>query len=221
MKNQPTLDVENKSFQQEFDSILTFISETCNASNVFLTQITLDGHSIVAKIGPDIINCTEKFETELLPYIKSVFEQKEDLLLSNTKNRVDLKLPSTNSYLFNFFTGIPLLNSKIIVVGTLCIMDLELIKLSLLQKKIIKHSSEQILSIIKLREKNNDLQKSISHKKNQLQLYFENSRNIAYELNLEGVFTYVSSNWLVLLGYESFEVEGKSFVNFIHIEDIK
>ena len=221
MKNQPTLAVENKSFQQEFDSILTFISETCNASNVFLTQITLDGHSIVAKIGPDIINCTEKFETELLPYIKSVFEQKEGFLLSNTKNGIDLKLPSTNSNLFNFFTGIPLLNSKNIVVGTLCIMDLELIKLSLLQKKIIKHSSEQILSIIKLREKNNDLQKSISHKKNQLQLYFENSRNIAYELDLEGVFTYVSSNWLVLLGYESFEVEGKSFVNFIHIEDIK
>ena len=139
MKNQPTLPVENKSFQQEFESILKFISETCNASNVFITQTTLDGHSIVAKIGQDITNCTEKFETELLPYIKSVFEQKEGFLLSNTKNGIDLKLPSTNSNLFTFFTGIPLLNSKNIVIGTLCIMDLELIKLSLLQKKIIKH----------------------------------------------------------------------------------
>jgi PAS domain S-box-containing protein len=219
--NQPISQAVNKSFQQEFEPILTFISETCNVTNAFITQITFEGHSIVAKIGLESINCTEKFEAEMFPYIKSIFELKEDFLLSNTKNLTDTKLTTTNSYSFDFFSGIPLLNSKNIVIGTLCIMDLKLLKLSPLQKKIIKNSGLQIQSILELKEQNKNLQKLVTHKKNQLQLYFENSRNIAYELDLEGVFTYVSSNWLVLLGYESYEVEGKSFVNFIHTEDIE
>lgn len=222
MKNtQPIPFSENNSFQQEFESILLFLSETCDIKNVCISHISLDGHSIIAKLGLSFINNIEENEQNLFLHINSVIGQNKKSLLSDHQNAVGFKLKTTIPFPYDFFTGIPLLNSENIVIGALNIMDAKSKNLSLLQLKILKNSAVQIQSILELKNQNKDLQKLVIHKKNQLQLYFENSKNISYELNLEGVFTYISNNWLVLLGYESNEVEGRSFVNFIHIEDIK
>lgn len=222
MKNTQTIPFfENKNFQQEFESILTFVSETCDVTNVYITQITLNGHSIIAKLELDFTNNVKEDVQELFSHINYVIEENKKSLLIDSKIADGFKIKTSNPFHFDFFTGIPLFNSENLIVGALCIMDLKSKKLSPLQLKIIKNSGLQIQSILELKEQNKDLQKLVTHKKNQLQLYFENSRNISYELDLEGIFIYVSSNWLVLLGYESNEVEGRNFVNFIHIEDIK
>jgi PAS domain S-box-containing protein len=222
MKNTQTIPFfENKSFQQEFESILSFVSETCEVTNVFITQISFDTHSIIAKFGLDFMNNDIKSEQELFLYINYIIEQSKDSILSDEKIAAGFKLKNTNHFPFNFFTGIPILNSENLVMGTFCIMGTKSKKLSSIELKIAKNSAYQIQYILNLKEQNNLLQKLATHNKNQLLLYFENSRNISYELDLDGIFIYVSSNWLVLLGYESNEVEGRSFVNFIHIEDIK
>ena len=222
MKNtQPIPLSENNSFQQEFESILLFLSETCDITNVCISHISLDGHFIIAKLGISFINNIEENKENLFLHINSVIEQNKKSLLSDHQNAVGFKLKTTIPFSYDFFTGIPLLNSENIVIGALSIMDAKSKNLSLLQLKILKNSAVQIQSILELKNQNKDLQKLVIHNKNQLQLYFENSKNISYELNLEGVFTYISNNWLDLLGYESNEVEGRSFVNFIHIEDIK
>jgi PAS domain S-box-containing protein len=212
---------DNKNFQQEFESILTFLSETCDVTNVFISQISFDEHSIIANLEVNLTNTIKENEEELFLYINTVIEQNKNSILSDKKIANGFTLKTSKSFSYNFFTGIPLLNSKNLVIGTLCFMDEKSKTFSPLQLKIAKNSAQQIQSILELKEQNNDLQKLVIHKKNQLQLYFENSKNISFELNLEGIFTYISSNWLVLLGYESNEVEGRSFVNFIHIEDIK
>ncbi|BCL33607.1 PAS domain S-box protein [Nostoc sp. MS1] len=48
----------------------------------------------------------------------------------------------------------------------------------------------------------------------------ENANNIIFVLTLEGIFSYVSPNWTDLLGHEIAEVEGKSFVPFVHPDDV-
>ncbi len=50
--------------------------------------------------------------------------------------------------------------------------------------------------------------------------FVENSHDIIYMLNNEGVFTYVSPSWSELLGYEVKDVEGKPFTSFLYEEDI-
>ncbi|MHC5756988.1 PAS domain-containing protein [Nostoc sp.] len=48
----------------------------------------------------------------------------------------------------------------------------------------------------------------------------ENANNVIFSLTLEGIFSYVSPNWTEILGHEVAEVEGKSFVPFIHPDDV-
>ncbi|BAY39503.1 multi-sensor signal transduction histidine kinase [Nostoc sp. NIES-2111] len=48
----------------------------------------------------------------------------------------------------------------------------------------------------------------------------ENANNIIFALTLEGVFSYVSPNWTEILGHDISEVEGKSFVPFVHPDDV-
>jgi PAS domain S-box-containing protein len=51
-------------------------------------------------------------------------------------------------------------------------------------------------------------------------LLIENSHDIIFTLNTEGVFTFVSPSWNRLLGHEVTWVIGKSFSQFVHPDDI-
>ena len=47
----------------------------------------------------------------------------------------------------------------------------------------------------------------------------ENTNDIIYSVNTEGVFTFVSSAWKRLLGHDIKEVVGRSFTDFVHPDD--
>lgn len=51
-------------------------------------------------------------------------------------------------------------------------------------------------------------------------LLIENSNDIIYTLTLEGVFMFVSSAWMTLIGHSEKEVLGKSFHQFVHPDDL-
>jgi PAS domain S-box-containing protein len=48
----------------------------------------------------------------------------------------------------------------------------------------------------------------------------ENANDIIYSLTPEGVFSYVSPNWTEILGHKVSEVIGKSFIPFVHPDDL-
>ncbi len=51
-------------------------------------------------------------------------------------------------------------------------------------------------------------------------LFVENTNDIIYTLDSEGVFTFVSPAWTFLLGHTQDQVVGKSFKEFVHPDDI-
>jgi PAS domain S-box-containing protein len=50
--------------------------------------------------------------------------------------------------------------------------------------------------------------------------YVEKANDIIYALKPDGTFSYVSPNWKEILGHDVSEVEGKSFVPFVHPDDL-
>ncbi|NTW32048.1 MAG: PAS domain S-box protein, partial [Bacteroidetes bacterium] len=52
-------------------------------------------------------------------------------------------------------------------------------------------------------------------------LLIENSHDIIYTLDINGIFTFVSSAWTKLLGHPISEVTGKSFQMFVHPDDVQ
>lgn len=64
---------------------------------------------------------------------------------------------------------------------------------------------------------NTSLQKS----EEKFRSFVENANDIIYSLSLDGIFTYVSPNWTEMLGHDVSEVIGRSFIPFVHPDDVE
>jgi PAS domain S-box-containing protein len=56
--------------------------------------------------------------------------------------------------------------------------------------------------------------------KARFQSFVENSSDIIFTLSAEGIFTYVTPNWMEILGHDPGEIIGQSFERFVHPDDI-
>jgi diguanylate cyclase (GGDEF)-like protein/PAS domain S-box-containing protein len=65
-----------------------------------------------------------------------------------------------------------------------------------------------------------DLHEHVRQSEQRYRSFVENANGLVFELSLEGVFTYVSPNWTDHLGHAMSEVQGHSFVPFVHPDDV-
>ena len=90
-----------------------------------------------------------------------------------------------------------------------------------------KTKKQLISEISALRQKNEALEEALAllggDKKSteKYRLLIENSHDIIYTLNPQGVFTFVSPSWTLLLGHPVSEVVGKPFQKFVHPDDVE
>ncbi len=207
------------SFQQEFNSILLFISELCEVPYAFVSLNDTHVQNIVAKIGFDFLTIPK----EILLFNELIIKNNEVSIVPdiNLDKRYSQELKNSSSFSFTSFAGFPLRIDDSFVSGTLCIMDTKAKELSNVQLKTLEYAVQQIQSLLKLRQQNKELQAVVKQQENQFQLIVDNSKEIIYEINSEGIITYASKNWTLLLGHELNEVIGKRNLTFIHPEDVE
>jgi PAS domain S-box-containing protein len=200
-------------FQEEFNSTLLFTSEICEVPCVFISVIDLTGLTVKAKIGLD--------HTPISPIVRAfnetIIQQNKIKIVSDINN--DVYAHSEN--LVAFLAGFPICLDNNQVIGTICIMDTQPKELSSIQLKYLDHAVQQIQSLLKLHIDNKELQETFKQQKNQLQLFIDNSNEIIFEINLEGIISYASNNWAKHLGHEIKDVLGKSNASFLHPEDLE
>lgn len=200
-------------FQEEFNSTLLFTSEICEVPCVFISVIDLTGLTVKAKIGLD--------HTPISPIVRAfnetIIQQNKIKIVSDINN--DVYAHSEN--LVAFLAGFPICLDNNQVIGTICIMDTQPKELSSIQLKYLDHAVQQIQSLLKLHIDNKELQETFKQQKNQLQLFIDNSNEIIFEINLEGIISYASNNWTKHLGHEIKDVLGKSNASFLHPEDLE
>lgn len=200
-------------FQEEFNSTLLFTSEICEVPCVFISLIDLTGLTVKAKIGLDY--------TPISPIVRAfnetIIQQNKIKIVSDINN--DVYAHSEN--LVAFLAGFPICLDNNQVIGTICIMDTQPKELSSIQLKYLDHAVQQIQSLLKLHIDNKELQETFKQQKNQLQLFIDNSNEIIFEINLEGIISYASNNWTKHLGHEIKDVLGKSNASFLHPEDLE
>ena len=202
-------------YKKEFNEILVFLSSIGIISDAFISLSANEGHSIQSKIGlealrnPNDIICFQDF-----------INSNQVLLVSNIKT--DFRYQSrdnTKLHSFEFFAGFPITISDHFT-GTLCILDKKSRELSSNDLKIIKQSVSRIESVLQLHITNQEIKTLKIHNRMKFKIFEENSNEILFQLNLEGVLTYVSKNWTTSFGHEVNEAVGKNLIQFIHSENI-
>ncbi|MEH2288263.1 MAG: PAS domain S-box protein [Nostoc sp.] len=74
--------------------------------------------------------------------------------------------------------------------------------------------------IVLIRDTSDNIQAALIENDAKFRSIVENANNVIFALTLEGTFSYISPNWTEILGHEVAEVEGKSFIPFIHPDDV-
>ena len=129
-------------FQQEFNSILLFISEICEVPCVLITLIELTGLTVKAKLGLDLMSLSPN----ILAFNETIIQQNKIKIVSDFNN--DVSNQSEN--LVHFFAGFPICLNGNLVIGSICIINTKPKKLSSIQLKYLDYAVQQIQSLLQL-----------------------------------------------------------------------
>ncbi|MEH2192829.1 MAG: PAS domain S-box protein [Nostoc sp.] len=86
------------------------------------------------------------------------------------------------------------------------------------EARLLPLPDQQIIVLV--RDTRDKIQAALIESDTKFRTIIENANNIIFALTLEGIFSYVSPNWTETFGHEVAEVEGQSFVPFIHPDDV-
>ncbi|QFS44168.1 histidine kinase [Nostoc sphaeroides CCNUC1] len=86
------------------------------------------------------------------------------------------------------------------------------------EARLLPLPDQQIIALV--RHTSDKVQTAFIESDAKFRSIVENANNIIFALTLEGIFSYVSPNWTEIFGHEVAEVEGKSFILFVHPDDV-
>jgi PAS domain S-box-containing protein len=205
------------NLQEDFNPILSFLSEFCEVPYAFVSLIGKEGQIVKAEIGFDSLILPEN----IVALSEEIIQLNKITIVSNSSKEEESKRTNPSLFPFNFFAGFPICTDENIVVGTLCIMDNRTKELSPLQLKSLNQSVLQIQSLLKLHVQNKDLEEKVYELKNKIQAFIDNSNEIFYEVSMDGLITNASESWTRILGHDLSTVIGKRNEEFIHPEDFE
>ncbi|WP_339654133.1 PAS domain S-box protein [Flavobacterium frigidarium] len=114
-----------------------------------------------------------------------------------------------------FYAGAPIKDENGFNLGTLCVIDTVPRELSKQQKESLQLLSNQVVSLLKLRNKNSVLETAQKEFLNFVAL----SKDLVCIANIDGNFYKVNPAFTAVLGYDVSELEGESFFKFLHPDD--
>lgn len=195
-----------KSFEESIDVVLTYIMDQCDIAYAYL-YINIEDSIICISKGNIDVNIITPFHTSIEKVI-----QKDSI---NEK----LSFSIANDLSFAILAGFPIYQDDKRRIGTLCFLDSDFKLIPTSQIKTIEFGVKQIQFLIMSCCNYLSLQKKLVIQQDKFDLFTENSKEILFELSLEGNFLSLSDSWITEMGYTIDEGVGKNTVNFLHPDD--
>ncbi len=181
--------------EKEFDDVTFLASHICQTPMSMITFLDDKRQWIKSKIGSSV-NETPKADS----FCRLAIQGDEVLVVENALNHDELR---NNIYVkgidhIRFYAGAPLITSKGFRLGTLCVVDTEPQKLTLVQKQALGILASKVMNLLELRVKS--LQ--IEREKKKLESAFEKLNKYSYMIshdlkaplnNIIGISTLIES----------------------------
>jgi len=200
------------SYIEKWQNIITIAAENIDVPAALIMKITADAMTVVVKSNTKD-NPYKKGDSDDLGhglYCETVIGTNKKLFIKNAlkdehwKNNPDINLKMISYY------GLPINWPDGQIFGTICILNNTEMTLDSKQINLFDTFKEMI---------EEDLALLVSHK--ETNNFFEINLDLLCIANTKGEFVKVNKAWQALLGYTPKDLEGMSFLEFIHPEDLK
>ncbi|MFT4984138.1 MAG: GAF domain-containing protein, partial [Flavobacterium sp.] len=199
--------------EKEYDSITQLASYICGTPISLITLLDENRQWFKSSLGLDVTETPRDISfCQHTIMGEGVFEVNDAL-----ENELFANNPLvTGDPGIRFYAGAIIKDANGFTLGSLCVIDTKPRTLSDEQKNALKLLANQVVLLLDLRKKNARLVTT--------QLEFERFIEIPNSLvciaNLDGSYIKVNLAFATILGYVKKELEGKSFLDFIHADDL-
>lgn len=195
--------------------VLLFLCEILNISDAFIVFEEKDCGQFYIKVGledlndPNEINCFKKFTDDNQNLkIYDILQQATYHTINNNETDVN----------YNFFAGIPIKLTDFFK-GSICFLSKDHREFTAYELKIIKQSVTIIKSFLNIHQENQEIILLKNYERKKFQIFENNSKEVLFQFNPDGVITYISKNWTTNFGHEKSAVIGQHLSTFIHEDD--
>ncbi|MGM0380101.1 MAG: PAS domain-containing protein, partial [Bacillota bacterium] len=202
----------SESYLKKWQNILNITKDIIGIDAALIMKITSNTLEVFVKSenkeNPYKVGDSENLGKGL--YCETVIGKDKELFIKNSFNDKDWKNnPDIDLNMISYY-GMPIKWPDGEVFGTFCILDSSQIQLNNHKSNIFKSFKDiieqDLNSLVKQTELNN---------------FFEINLDLLCIANLDGEFVKVNSSWQDLLGYTTEKLEGMSFLDFVHPQDLK
>ncbi|MEP1033241.1 PAS domain S-box protein [Ekhidna sp.] len=178
-----------------YDNISTMAKDLCQVDTAFITFV--DHNRVWIKSGADAKRQEEQQTQALCQFVleKGEFIEVDDI----TSDQRLKQLPACSKGDKKYFAAVPLTSGEGHILGTLCIMNAESIRLSKKQKEGLKALAFQTIEILNLRKN------SLSY-----ETLIESSQDMIYELDEHGRFLFANTSLISKTGYTFEELKSRT-----------
>jgi PAS domain S-box-containing protein len=199
--------------EKEYDSITQLASYICGTPISLITLLDENRQWFKSSLGLDVTETPRDISfCQHTIMGEGVFEVNDAL-----ENELFANNPLvTGDPGIRFYAGAIIKDANGFTLGSLCVIDTKPRTLSDEQKNALKLLANQVVLLLDLRKKNARLVTT----QLEFERFIEISKNLVCIANLDGSYIKVNFAFATILGYVKKELEGKSFLDFIHADDL-
>ena len=200
--------------EKEYDAITQLASYICDTPIALVSFIDEERQWFKSTVGIDAIETPRNISfCQYTIMGDEVFE-----VANATEHELFYDNPLvTGNPDIRFYAGAPLRNKEGYNLGSLCVIDTKARSLTDDQKKALKLLATQVVSLLDLRKKHADFIES----QKELNNFIELSKDLVCIANVDGLLYKVNPAFTTVLGYAKEELEGFSFINLVHPDDLQ
>jgi PAS domain S-box-containing protein len=222
LKSLGEYDILDSEQEQAYDDLTRLAAEICGVPMAMITIIDEKRQWTKSQVNVPLVN-VDRADS----FCNHTIQQRELLVVPDTS--LDSRFRE-NPFVkgapnVRFYAGYPLISREGEAIGSLCVVDTQIKEMTDSQKSSLAALGRQVIAQLELRRRLREYEESLTRQKNaetERDRFFQASVDLLTIHKLgETTYRQVNNSWERTLGYSVEHVCSRSFLDFVHPDDIE